>query len=224
MRGKIMSRIFSLTLVLALASGLSMAATIDNFNNSFANQTARDSVVDATAVTDVLGTRTIFADKSAGDEGIYLDSIISAQTEGYFTGSAGVTVAGTTGASYTGMWNLTAADTGFEIELIWNDLAGSTISFWLSDGTNTAVSPEYALPVIAQGQPSQMILALFSDFTGIGSVNMSAITSLGFVNTHTTNGDLALDNFGTQVIPEPGTYALMAAGLVGLYFARRRKA
>ena len=219
-----MSRIFGLTLVLAFASGLCMAATIDNFNNSFATQTVRDSVIDATAVTDVLGSRAIFANKSAGDEGPYLDAVIAAQAEGYFTGSAGVTVAGTTGASYTGLWNLTAVDTGFSIELIWNDLPGSTISFWLSDGGNTALSPAYALPIIPQGQASQMIVALFSSFAGIGSVNMSVITSLGFVNTHAPNGDLALDNFGTYVVPEPGTYALMAAGLTGLYFIRRRKA
>lgn len=219
-----MTRIFNLALVLVIVSTLSFAATIDNFNNSFAVQTARDSVIDATAVTDTQGNRTIFANKSAGSDGIYLDSIITAQTDGYFTGSAGVTVTGTTGAIYTGLWTLTAVDTGFSIDVIWNDLPGSTISFWLSDGTNTATSGGYALPVINQGDPSQTIIALFSGFTGIGAVNMSAITSLGFTNNHTLNGDLALDNFGTYVVPEPGTYALMAAGLVGLYFVRRRKA
>lgn len=219
-----MSRILILALILVAASTLGFAATIDNFNGSFATQTARDSVTDGTAVTDVLGARTIFANKSAGDGGVYLDSIIAAQAEGYFTASAGVTVAGTSGATYTGLWNLTSADLGFAIELLWNDLPGSKIAFWLSDGTNTAVSPQYDLQVIVPGDPSQVILALFSGFTGIGSVNMSAITSLGFVNTHTANGDLALDDFGTYVVPEPGTYALMAAGLAGLYFIRRRKA
>ena len=132
--------------------------------------------------------------------------------------------AGTTGASYTGLWSLTALDTGFSIDVVWNDLPGSTIAFWLSDGTNTAMSAQYAIPVVEPGDPNPTIIALFSDFSGMGPVNRSAITSLGFVNTHTVNGDLALDNFGTQVIPEPGTYALMAAGLVGLYLVRRRKA
>ena len=47
MRGKNMTRIFNLALVLVIASALGFAATIDNFNNSFAIQTARDSVIDA---------------------------------------------------------------------------------------------------------------------------------------------------------------------------------
>jgi hypothetical protein len=219
-----MSRIFSLALILALAGGLSVASTIDNFNGAFSAQTVRDSVIDSVAVTDTLGGRTIFANKSAGSTGIFVDAVVGVAVEDYFAGSAGLGAAGTTGATYTGLWSLTSSDVGFSIELIGNDLPGSTITFWLSDGTNTATSGAYALPVIDMGDPSHTIIALFSSFAGIGSVNMSAITSLGFVNTHAINGDLALDNFGTHVVPEPGTYALMAAGLVGLYFVRRRKA
>ena len=219
-----MTRVLKLALVLAVVSALSFAATIDNFNGAASAQIARDSVIDGTAVTDTQGNRTIFANKSAGSDGIFLDSVVTALANGYFTGSSGVGTAGTTGASYIGMWSLTSFDVGFSIELIGNDLPGSKIAFWLSDGTNTATSPDYSLAVVAPGDPSQLIVALFSGFNGIGAVNMSAITSLGFVNTHVANGDLALDNFGTQVIPEPGTYALMAAGLVGLYFVRRRRA
>ncbi|MBE0656293.1 MAG: PEP-CTERM sorting domain-containing protein [Bryobacteraceae bacterium] len=219
-----MTRIFNLALVLGIASTLSFAAVIDNFNGSASAQIARDSVIDSVAVVDTLGGRTIFANKSEGNSGIYLDATIGAQVEDYFSGSAGVGAAGRTGANYAGMWSLTSADLGFSIELIGNDLPGSSISFWLSDGTNMATSPDYALAVVGPGDPSQVIIALFSGFSGIESVNMSAITSLGFVNTHVANGDLGLDNFGTQVIPEPGTYAMMAAGLVGLYFIRRRRA
>ena len=219
-----MTRVFNLALILVVASALSFAAMIDNFNGSASAQIARDSAVDFLAVTDTLGARTIFADKSVGANGIYVDATIGAAVEDYFSGSAGVGAAGTTGAIYEGMWSLTAADVGFTIELIANDLPGSTISFWLSDGTNTATSSGYALPVVGLGDPSQTIVALFSSFTGIGSVNMSAIKSLGFTNSQVLNGDLGLDNFGTQVVPEPGTYTLMAAGLVGLFFVRRRKA
>jgi hypothetical protein len=219
-----MTRISRLALILAFASTLSFAAMIDNFNGSASAQIARDSVIDSVAVVDTLGGRTIFADKSAGNRGIYLDATIGAQIEDYFSGNSGVGAAGKTGASYTGLWSLTAADLGFTIELIGNDVAGSTISFWLSDGTHKATSGQYALPAVNGQVSSQVITALFSDFTGIGSVNMSAVTSLGFVNTHIANGDFGLDNFGTQVVPEPGSYALMAAGLFGLYLVRRRKA
>ena len=37
------------------------------------------------------------------------------------------------------------------------------------------------------------------------------------------SSDLAFDNFKEYVVPEPGTYALMAAGLLGLFAIRRRK-
>ncbi len=208
--------------LLVIAGAASFGATIDNFNGALVTQTVRDNTADAMAVTDILGNRTIFANKSAGATGLFLDSVVAAATEGFFAGSAGTTVTGATGASYTGLWNLAAPIVGLSMEVIGNDLAGSTISFWISDGTNTASSGAFALPVVP-GPPGQLIIALLGGFSGIGSVNLSAITSLGFINTHVANGDLSLDNFQTYV-PEPGTYAMMAAGLLALYSIRRKKA
>jgi len=65
------------------------------------------------------------------------------------------------------------------------------------------------------------VLAPFAGFTG-GVVNLAAITELGFTFDNTLAQDVTLDNFATNIVPEPGTYAMMAAGLLGLFAIRRK--
>ncbi|HPT28299.1 MAG TPA: PEP-CTERM sorting domain-containing protein [Bryobacteraceae bacterium] len=218
-----MKSIVRLPFFTLLVGALSFAATIDNYNGAPADQIAMDSSANGIAVTSILDNRVIFANKSGTANSNFLDAIVAAAVEGTFDASAGYNVYGVSGATYTGLWNLASSAQGFSISLIGNDLAGSTIAFWISDGTHIASSPAYSLAVIAENGPAQTIYADFSSFSGINLVNLSAITSLGFTNTHVANGDLSLDNFQTT-IPEPGTYAMMAAGLLGLFALRRKKA
>ncbi|OHE77270.1 MAG: hypothetical protein A2107_01235 [Verrucomicrobia bacterium GWF2_62_7] len=209
--------------LLVISAAIMFAGTIDSFNGIGTVTTARDIYSDTVAVTSTDGIRTIFADKTGGATGIALEGTVVAIEDGFFAGSAGAGVSGTTGAIYVDLWDLSSPTQGLAIDLIHNDLPGSTIAFWISDGTHTATSGQFALPVIMGGAEGQTIIALLGGFSGIGSVNLSAITSLGFTNSHAVNGDLELDNFRTYV-PEPGTYAMMAAGLLGLYSIRRKRA
>jgi hypothetical protein len=60
-------------------------------------------------------------------------------------------------------------------------------------------------------------------FVGIGQVG--PITSMTFISTAGGQLNTGLDNLAVVAVPEPGTYALMAAGLLAVgAVARRRKA
>ena len=140
-------------------------------------------------------------------------------------GSRRATVYGFSGANYDGFWDLTAVGESLAIDVMSKDLPGSTLAFWISDGTNTATSVQLGIPIIrpSLGDAPQTVSALISGFDGVGGVNLGAITSLGFATIHAPEADMALDDFREYVVPEPGTYALMAAGLIGIYALRRRK-
>jgi len=57
----------------------------------------------------------------------------------------------------------------------------------------------------------------------LGKAAMTSITDYGTIHSVITT-TLVLDGGTTPTVPEPTTYALMGLGLVGIAFARRRKA
>ncbi len=206
-------RILGKFLMVALCvTALSFGAVIDSFG---VVQQANDSTTGGVPATSTIGNRTIIANKLVGGANLWLDAVSNGSE---FFVSTNTTVSGTGGASYTGLWNLTSPVAGLAIDLIFKDLSGGDIAFWVSDGTGLMTSPMIALPA----GPNAMVVALFSAFTGT-AVNYGAITSLGFTAYTALNQDLQFDNFQTYV-PEPATYAMMAAGLLGLFAIRRKKA
>jgi hypothetical protein len=170
-------------------------------------------LADSIAVSNTLGNRTIWANKTGGNTQV--------QTQingGFYYGSVGPDAIGDTGVIYDGMWNLTSAyATALTIDVITvENYTSGAITFFVSQGANTAT---YSMTVPTIGQ----IMIDLNSFAGIGSVDRSIIDKVGFTFNHVVAQDIALDNFGTYVVPEPGTYALMAAGLLGLALVRRRR-
>jgi hypothetical protein len=191
---------------------MSFAGVIDNF--SVVQGGVTDSVVDSIAVSNTLGNRTIWANMTGGNTQV--------QTQingGFYYGSVGPDAIGDTGVIYDGMWNLTSPNaTALTIDVInVENYVSGAITFFVTQGANTAT---YSMTVPTIGQ----IMIDLTSFAGIGSVDRSIIDKVGFTFNHVVAQDIALDNFGTHVVPEPGTYALMAAGLLGLALVRRRLA
>lgn len=205
---KTLGRVLTLALFVSV---LSFGAIIDNFNTDFGPISDNDPALGP----NTLGKLSV--DKTVGANTNYVDVNI---TDGELTVSAGRNASGWGGVTYSGLWDLSSAGSMLSIDLLFKDLAGGSLSFWVSDdgGTTTMVSPLILLP----GSPAT-ITAFLSTFVGAG-VDLSSINSLGLIANTSTNQDLSFDNFSTQVVPEPGTYAMMAAGLIGLFAVRRRRA
>lgn len=198
-------------LVALFGMAMSFAAVIDNY--SVSQGLISDSTADSTAVTSTLGNRTIWTSRTGG-----IGSTSIQINGGFYLGSAGAMAIGDTGVIYTGLWDLTPANAvalTLDVVSVENYIAGA-LTFFVTQGANTAT---YTMNVPAPGS----IMADLASFTGIGSVNRAAIDKLGFTFNHVVAQDIVLDNFATYV-PEPGTYALMAFGLLGVALARRRRA
>lgn len=201
-----------LTMALCVAA-LSFGAMIDDF--SVGQASIQDSVLDSTAVTSTQGNRTMSTNFLSG-----ATNTTAQITAGYFYGGNGTDAVGTSGASYTGLWDLSALGTFLNIDVqVLEGYTGGSLQFFVGEGANSAT---YLTAVPSIGTVS----ANLDWFTGIGGVDRTAIDSISFLFLHDPAGsqDVRLDNFGTTVIPEPGTYALMAAGLLGLFAVRRKRA
>jgi len=190
-------------------AGISFGAIIDDFNTDFGPVTDTDPTVGPVISGKLIVDKTLGANTNAVKANI---------TGGEFTISTDTGTGGWGGLVYSGMWDLSAVGTQMSIDLMFKDLTGGSLEFWVSDdgGTTRLVSPLILLPV------SPAVLSTFlSTFTGSG-VDLSAINALGLIATTSLNQDLSFDNFGTQIVPEPSTYALMACGLLAFGVLRRR--
>ena len=207
---KMLSKVLMLSLcVTAMAFG----AIIDDFNTDFGPASDGDPAI---VLPYGIQVGKLVVDKTFGPNTNFVDTNI---TGGLFNVSTGFNTQGLGGALYTGLWDLSSTGQTLSIDLIFKDVIGGTIEFWVSSdgGTTRSTSGLLALP---NGFPAT-ISALLSTFTG--PANLSSITAVGFTAYTVLNQDYAFDNFKEYVVPEPGTYALMAAGLLGLFAIRRRK-
>lgn len=173
-----------------------------------------DSVADGVMASSTAGNRTIWTNMTGG-----VGSTSIQINGGFYLGNVGSLAIGDTGVIYTGLWDLTES----KVSALTLDVLGiekydsGSITFFITQGANTAT---YTMTVPA---PGSLSVAL-SGFSGIDSLNRALVNSLGFTFNHVMAQDIVLDNFGTQVVPEPASYALMACGLVGLALVRRRRA
>ncbi len=80
-------------------------------------------------------------------------------------------------------------------------------------------------PVNNQFNFANYDLGAFSNF-GFTDVLIAsfACDAAGACNRTTNQGNFAIDNITTAAIPEPGSFALLGLGLLGLAFSRRRAA
>lgn len=205
-------------LVLALCTAaLSFGAIIDTFGTPQGPETDLSSVP-GVFDSSTLGNRTIVADMTSGT-GLVTVLVNS----GIFFGAAGPNTMGTTSAFYTNpsLWDLTSPNvTTLRIEAL--DLegyTGGTITFTIQDSANNVAF--LTVPALGPG----VIAANLSAFLNIENVDRASINNIGFTFNHVTAQDISLDNFeATNYVPEPATYAMMAAGLLGIFALRRKTA
>lgn len=167
------------------------------------------------------GTRDIEIELESVDEpGIgFLQATIAAGA-GLFDFNSTVDTDGHVSMLYNGGGSLDvdfSSQLGIQFDFAMFDYAGGEalpVMVSLSDGTNSAT---HQLSVNAPGPQSLMFD--FDDFAGIGSLDLSSITSIQFDLDPEIGADFRIAQIAT-VVPAPGALAVLGLGLMG---SRRRR-
>ena len=153
-------------------------------------------------------TRTIFADLGAGDS-LTANVCNNCQVGEHVSANNSI---GDTAFAYTGD-SVDVSSEDFVMLTYEGDLAGASITITFDD----AVAGTGSVSTGVLGTSASIMLAL------PGGVDYSQLTGARVDITGVTELDGEIDNFKLTDAPEPATLGLLAAGLLGLGAARRRR-
>jgi hypothetical protein len=219
-------------LILALGLAATASATIvivDDFSTSQGPISASGGGTTTSTFLTIgqpLGLdRQLFIDYSAGS--LFVDNRVAS---GFFLFGVGPFSDGDGGARYRktggGPVGLPTSLSSFLLDVIVADITGGAIQMFATDGVTTwTSSPSLLLPLAPPGYTLTFTAASFG-----GGFTPAAVTEFGFRLFGVDSLDVVFNNFRLEFpdrppseIPEPATFAMMGAGLVGLAFFRRRK-
>ncbi len=121
-----------------------------------------------------------------------------------------------TGSSFTGRPNIHNNQNSFMYNVIWNFVDATTINFGATGWAGTVLAPK---ALVTTGNPIDGTVVAAS-FDGTSELHWAPTqTDLSFLSPPLSGGG---SNIGTSV-PEPGSLALLLAGLGGLLLVARRR-
>jgi len=169
--------------------------------------------------------------------GVYLEFTLTA-APGYFLNISSLsyiqatTVAATGGTDRRSFSRVADSVTGnFTTPSGFASLTASGVAITNTTGTATVVDSGLTAEtrvLTVSTNPGSALATYTAGFSGPSYSNLSSYTFrlYAYDNSTATNARTAFDDvtiYGTAVIPEPSTYALLGVGLLGLAFYRRRR-